>query len=96
VLENERAKKMIQHKCEIDDTLWFGKRDIKTTPSYPQTFCGGILSYIDSGNATSIGGALSRLAARGYRGGRVPVQHHRRGVRVRRHQGVPRLRQRQR
>jgi hypothetical protein len=59
VLANSKAQASVQHKIELEDTYWFGQRDLKIGASMPQTFTGGILSYINSNNVTAVNGALS-------------------------------------
>jgi hypothetical protein len=51
----ERRKKLIEHKAEIEHTLWFGRRDLDGTTGY----CGGFTDYVTT-NTTSVGGGLTQ------------------------------------
>jgi hypothetical protein len=50
----ERRKKLIEHKAEIEHTLWFGRRDLESTTGY----CGGFTDFVTT-NVTNVGGGLT-------------------------------------
>ncbi len=55
----EAKKKMIEHRRQIENTLFFGQRDLDTsTGTTPTAYCGGIVDYISS-NITTVGGSLT-------------------------------------
>lgn len=60
VLGYEAQKKMIEHKREIEQTLFLGRRNLITSGANPQAFCGGITDYITT-NITTIGGNLTQV-----------------------------------
>jgi hypothetical protein len=53
----EAKKKMMEHRRQIENTLFFGQRDLATGAS-PTGFCGGLADFISS-NITTVGGNLS-------------------------------------
>jgi hypothetical protein len=55
---NEAKKKLIEHKRQMENTLFWGTRDLITTGSAPIGYVGGIYQYVTS-NITSSVGALS-------------------------------------
>lgn len=57
--EYEAKKKMIEHKRQIENTLFFGQRDLDTSGSTPVGYCGGLVDFISS-NITSSVGTLSQ------------------------------------
>jgi hypothetical protein len=71
-LDVERNKKRIEHYVALEQTLWFGKRDLQTAvgsfgdTSRAQTICGGILGQFLTANITSSIGTLSAAALMGY------------------------------
>ena len=60
--ENEAKKKMIEHKRDIENTLFFGRRNLDTTtvPGSVAGVCGGLIDYI-AGNISNIGGNLTQI-----------------------------------
>lgn len=57
----EAKKKMIEHKRQIENTLFFGQRALDTNGSTPVGYCGGIVDYVSS-NITSSVGTLTETA----------------------------------
>jgi len=55
---NEAKKKLIEHKRQMENTLFWGVRDLVTTGSAPIGYVGGIYQYVTS-NITSSAGALT-------------------------------------
>jgi len=55
---NEAKKKLIEHKRQIENTLFWGTRDLVTTGSSPIGYVGGVYQYVTS-NITSSVGALT-------------------------------------
>ena len=55
---NEAKKKLIEHKRQMENTLFWGTRDLITTGSAPVGYVGGIYQYVTS-NITSSVGALT-------------------------------------
>ena len=55
---NEAKKKLIEHKRQMENTLFWGTRDLITTGSAPIGYVGGIYQYVTS-NITSSVGALT-------------------------------------
>lgn len=55
---NEAKKKLIEHKRQIENSLFWGRRDLVTTGSTPVGYVGGLFDYISS-NITSVGGTLT-------------------------------------
>jgi hypothetical protein len=55
---NEAKKKLIEHKRQMENTLFWGTRDLVTTGSAPIGYVGGIYQYVTS-NITSSVGALT-------------------------------------
>ena len=53
----EAKKKMMEHRRQIENTLFFGQRDLATGAS-PTGFCGGLADFISS-NITTVGGNLN-------------------------------------
>lgn len=68
----ERKKKMIDHYVALENTLWFGKRDLQNAvgsfgdSGRAQTIAGGILGQFLTANITSSIGTLSGAALMGY------------------------------
>lgn len=55
----EAKKKLMEHRRQIENTLFFGQRDLDTaTASTPQAYCGGLVDFIST-NITSVGGNLT-------------------------------------
>jgi hypothetical protein len=55
---NEAKKKLIEHKRQLENSLFWGKRDLNTGGSTPVGYVGGLFDYISS-NITSVGGNLT-------------------------------------
>lgn len=55
---NEAKKKLIEHKRQMENTLFWGTRDLITTGTAPIGYVGGIYQYVTS-NITSSVGALT-------------------------------------
>lgn len=53
--EYEAKKKMIEHKRQIENTLFFGQRDLDLSGSTPVGYCGGIVDYVQSNITSSVG-----------------------------------------
>ena len=53
----EAKKKMMEHRRQIENTLFFGQRDLATGSS-PTGYCGGLADFISS-NITTVGGNLT-------------------------------------
>ena len=61
--EYELAKKAIEHKRAIENTLFFGARDYLTGTSPKATgYCGGALEFISTNVTATTGGALTPAA----------------------------------
>lgn len=58
VMAWEANKKMTEHKVEIEQTLWEGRRLLETTGAAPRGYMGGVLDYISTNTAT--GGAMTQ------------------------------------
>jgi len=54
----EAKKKLMEHRRQIENTLFFGQRDLDTSASTPQAYCGGLVDFIST-NITSVGGNLT-------------------------------------
>lgn len=55
---NEAKKKLIEHKRQLENSLFWGVRDLNTGGSTPVGYVGGLFQYITS-NITSVGGNLT-------------------------------------
>jgi len=55
---NEAKKKLIEHKRQLENSLFWGVRDLNTSGSTPIGYVGGIFQYVTS-NITSVGGNLT-------------------------------------
>jgi hypothetical protein len=55
---NEAKKKLIEHKRQLENSLFWGVRDLNTSGSAPIGYVGGIFQYVTS-NITSVGGNLT-------------------------------------
>lgn len=53
----EAKKKMMEHRRQIENTLFFGQRDLATGAA-PTGYCGGLADFISS-NITTVGGNLT-------------------------------------
>jgi hypothetical protein len=58
VMAYEANKKMIEHKREIENALWLGRRNLDTTGAAPRAWLGGVTDYISTNTAT--GGAMTQ------------------------------------
>jgi len=52
---NEAKKKLIEHKRQMENTLFWGTRDLVTTGSAPIGYVGGIYQYVTSNITSSVG-----------------------------------------
>jgi hypothetical protein len=52
---NEAKKKLIEHKRQMENTLFWGVRDLVTTGSAPVGYVGGLYQYIQSNLTASVG-----------------------------------------
>jgi Family of unknown function (DUF5309) len=59
--EYEAKKKMMEHKRQIENTLFFGQRDLDTSGSTPVGYAGGIVDFVSS-NITASAGTLTQSA----------------------------------
>lgn len=57
---NERGKKFIEHRRQIEQTLFFGQRDLDTSGTQPIGYCGGVLDYISTNSTAAASGALTQ------------------------------------
>lgn len=55
---NEAKKKLIEHKRQLENTMFWGVRDLNTSGSAPIGYCGGLYQYVTS-NVTSGVGTLT-------------------------------------
>jgi hypothetical protein len=53
----EAKQKMMEHRRQIENTLFFGQREL-TTAGSPVGYCGGLVEFISS-NITTVGGSLT-------------------------------------
>lgn len=58
--DNEAKQKLVEHKRDIENTLFFGRRARLTSGTHPQTFMGGITDYIATNITTAAAGALTQ------------------------------------
>lgn len=58
VMGYEANKKLIEHKREIENMFWMGRRNLDTSGAAPRAFCGGVQDYITTNVAT--GGAMGQ------------------------------------
>lgn len=54
----EAKKKMMEHRRQMENTLFFGQRDLDTSGSTPIGYCGGLVDFIST-NITTVGGNLT-------------------------------------
>ena len=52
---NEAKKKLIEHKRQLENTMFFGVRDLNTSGSTPVGYCGGLLQFVTSNVTSSVG-----------------------------------------
>jgi hypothetical protein len=52
---NEAKKKLIEHKRQLENTLFWGVRDINTGGTAPVGYCGGIFQYVTSNITSGVG-----------------------------------------
>lgn len=52
---NEAKKKLIEHKRQLENTMFFGVRDLNTSGTAPVGYCGGLLQYVTSNTTASVG-----------------------------------------
>ena len=58
---NEAKKKLIEHKRQMENTLFWGTRDLVTTGSAPIGYVGGIYQYVTSNLTSSVGDLTETL-----------------------------------
>lgn len=58
VMAFEANKKLVEHKRELENTLWMGRRNLDVTGAAPRAFMGGVTDYISTNTAT--GGAMTQ------------------------------------
>jgi Family of unknown function (DUF5309) len=58
VMAFEANKKETEHKIELEQTLWEGRRLLETSGAHPRAYMGGVLDYISTNTAT--GGAMTQ------------------------------------
>ena len=52
---NEAKKKLIEHKRQLENTMFWGVRDLNTTGSAPIGYCGGVFQYVTTNLTTGVG-----------------------------------------
>jgi len=52
---NEAKKKLIEHKRQLENTLFWGVRDLNTSGGTPIGYCGGIFQYVTSNLTSGVG-----------------------------------------
>lgn len=52
---NEAKKKLIEHKRQLENTMFWGVRDLVTSGSAPVGYCGGLFQYVTSNITSSVG-----------------------------------------
>lgn len=57
---NERGKKFIEHRRQIEQALFFGYRDLDTSGSQPIGYVGGLTDYISTNITTASSGNLTQ------------------------------------
>ena len=58
---NEAKKKLIEHKRQMENTLFWGTRDLVTTGDAPIGYVGGIYQYVTSNLTSSVGDLTETL-----------------------------------
>lgn len=58
VMAWEANKKQTEHKIELEQMLWEGRRLLETSGAAPRAYCGGVLDFISTNTAT--GGAMTQ------------------------------------
>lgn len=58
---NEAKKKLIEHKRQMENSLFWGMRDLVTTGSAPIGYVGGIYQYVSSNITSSVGSLTETL-----------------------------------
>lgn len=58
VMGYEANKKLIEHKRELENMFWMGRRSLDTAGAAPRAYCGGIQDYLSTNVAT--GGAMTQ------------------------------------
>ena len=58
---NEAKKKLIEHKRQMENTLFWGTRDLVTTGDAPIGYVGGIYKYVTSNLTSSVGDLTETL-----------------------------------
>jgi len=54
----EAKKKMMEHRRQMENTLFFGQRELDVSGSTPIGYCGGLVDFIST-NITTVGGNLT-------------------------------------
>lgn len=52
---NEAKKKLIEHKRQLENTMFWGVRDLNTSGGAPIGYCGGVYQYVTSNLTTGVG-----------------------------------------
>lgn len=52
---NEAKKKLIEHKRQLENTLFWGVRDLNTSGATPIGYCGGVFQYATTNLTASVG-----------------------------------------
>jgi len=52
---NEAKKKLIEHKRQLENTLFWGVRDLNTSGGAPIGYCGGVFQYATTNLTASVG-----------------------------------------
>lgn len=60
LLESEREKKAVEHKADIENTLFFGARAYSGNSDGPRGNSGGLIEFIPSGNVTNAAGTFDK------------------------------------
>lgn len=58
VMAYEANKKLTEHKREIENTLWMGRRNLDVSGAAPRAFMGGVTDFLTTNTAT--GGAMTQ------------------------------------
>jgi len=58
---NEAKKKLIEHKRQMENTLFWGVRDLVTSGATPVGYAGGVYQYVTSNITSSVGALTSTV-----------------------------------
>ena len=61
VMAYEANKKLIEHKRELENTLWMGRRNLDTSGAAPRAAMGGVQDYISTNVLSSIGSMTQKV-----------------------------------